>query len=133
MTTHTSVAGLDARAAVIVMQAVKNVSRNGRTVMVTIHQPSIEIFETFDACVLLQAGGRVMNLPSPHPTTQILFTCLLCWMLRGGKGISARALPSKIQRISSPVFHTAVMQCVTVIFYDQFISLLQILRAMCRR
>ena len=52
-------AGLDARAAVIVMQAVKNVSRNGRTVMVTIHQPSIEIFETFDAMVLLQAGGRV--------------------------------------------------------------------------
>ena len=51
--------GLDARAAVIVMQAVKNVSRNGRTVMVTIHQPSIEIFETFDAMVLLQAGGRV--------------------------------------------------------------------------
>ena len=53
--------GLDARAAVIVMQAVKNVSRNGRTVMVTIHQPSIEIFETFDALVLLQAGGRVRS------------------------------------------------------------------------
>ena len=52
-------AGLDARAAVIVMHAVKNVSRNGRTVMVTIHQPSIEIFEAFDALVLLQAGGRV--------------------------------------------------------------------------
>ena len=56
--------GLDARAAVIVMQAVKNVSRNGRTVMVTIHQPSIEIFETFDAMVLLQAGGRVRAFSS---------------------------------------------------------------------
>ena len=30
-------AGLDARAAAIVMRSVKNVSRNGRTVMVTIH------------------------------------------------------------------------------------------------
>ena len=57
--------GLDARAAVIVMQAVKNVSRNGRTVMVTIHQPSIEIFETFDAMVLLQAGGRVRACLAP--------------------------------------------------------------------
>ena len=58
--------GLDARAAVIVMQAVKNVSRNGRTVMVTIHQPSIEIFETFDAMVLLQAGGRVRRKLAVH-------------------------------------------------------------------
>jgi len=52
-------AGLDARAAAIVMRSVKNVSRNGRTVMVTIHQPSIEIFEGFDALFLLQRGGRV--------------------------------------------------------------------------
>ena len=52
-------AGLDARAAAIVMQSVKNVSKNGRTVMVTIHQPSIDIFEAFDALVLLQRGGKV--------------------------------------------------------------------------
>ncbi len=59
-------AGLDARAAAIVMRSVKNVSRNGRTVMVTIHQPSIEIFEGFDALFLLQRGGRVGH-PFPHP------------------------------------------------------------------
>lgn len=40
--------GLDARAAAIVMRAVKNVSETGRTVVCTIHQPSIDIFETFD-------------------------------------------------------------------------------------
>lgn len=56
-------AGLDARAAAIVMQSVKNVSKNGRTVVVTIHQPSIDIFETFDALVLLQRGGKVGPLP----------------------------------------------------------------------
>ncbi len=48
--------GLDARAASIVMRAVRNVARNGRTVMVTIHQPSIEIFEAFDSLLLLQVG-----------------------------------------------------------------------------
>lgn len=40
--------GLDARAAAIVMRAVKNVVEMGRTVVCTIHQPSIDIFEAFD-------------------------------------------------------------------------------------
>ncbi|MED6199504.1 hypothetical protein PIB30_076529 [Stylosanthes scabra] len=40
--------GLDARAAVVVMRAVKNVVGTGRTVRCTIHQPSIDIFEAFD-------------------------------------------------------------------------------------
>lgn len=52
-------AGLDARAAAIVMRAVRNVANGNRTVMVTIHQPSMEIFEAFDQLVLLQRGGRM--------------------------------------------------------------------------
>lgn len=40
--------GLDARAAAVVMRAVKNVVETGRTVVCTIHQPSIDIFEAFD-------------------------------------------------------------------------------------
>ena len=40
--------GLDARAAAIVMQAVNNVADTGRTIVCTIHQPSIDIFEAFD-------------------------------------------------------------------------------------
>lgn len=40
--------GLDAKAAAIVMRAVKNVANTGRTVVCTIHQPSIEIFESFN-------------------------------------------------------------------------------------
>ncbi|KAH9700610.1 ABC transporter G family member 31 [Citrus sinensis] len=40
--------GLDARAAAIVMRAVRNTVDTGRTVVCTIHQPSIEIFEAFD-------------------------------------------------------------------------------------
>lgn len=39
------------------IDAVRNVAGNGRTVMVTIHQPSIEIFEAFDRLVLLAMGG----------------------------------------------------------------------------
>ena len=51
--------GLDARAAAIVMRAVRNVANSNRTVTVTIHQPSTEIFEAFDQLVLLQRGGRL--------------------------------------------------------------------------
>jgi ABC-type multidrug transport system ATPase subunit len=43
--------GLDARAAAIVMRAVKNVVATGRTTVCTIHQPSIDIFEAFDEVV----------------------------------------------------------------------------------
>ncbi|CAL9014492.1 unnamed protein product [Prunus brigantina] len=40
--------GLDARAAAIVMRAVKNIVSTRRTVVCTIHQPSVDIFEAFD-------------------------------------------------------------------------------------
>ncbi|XP_073062087.1 ABC transporter G family member 31 isoform X2 [Primulina eburnea] len=52
--------GLDARAAAIVMRTVRNTVDTGRTVVCTIHQPSIEIFETFDELILMKRGGRVI-------------------------------------------------------------------------
>uniref|UniRef100_A0A0E0NFV7 ABC transporter domain-containing protein n=1 Tax=Oryza rufipogon TaxID=4529 RepID=A0A0E0NFV7_ORYRU len=52
--------GLDARAAAIVMHAVKNVADTGRTVVCTIHQPSIEIFEAFDELLLMKRGGELI-------------------------------------------------------------------------
>ncbi|CAK9136210.1 unnamed protein product [Ilex paraguariensis] len=52
--------GLDARAAAIVMRAVKNVADTGRTIVCTIHQPSIDIFEAFDEVILLKIGGRMI-------------------------------------------------------------------------
>ena len=46
--------GLDARAAAIVMRAVRNIVNTGRTIVCTIHQPSIDIFESFDELLLLK-------------------------------------------------------------------------------
>ena len=82
-------AGLDARAAAIVMQRTKTVARNGRTVMVTIHQPSIDIFESFDALVLLQRGGKVRVPPG---------WCLLDWP---SLAASQSSLPWKPQSTAS--------------------------------
>ncbi|XP_078447762.1 pleiotropic drug resistance protein 2-like [Wolffia australiana] len=52
--------GLDARSAAIVMRAVKNIVNTGRTVVCTIHQPSIDIFESFDELLLMKLGGQVI-------------------------------------------------------------------------
>ncbi|KAJ4836415.1 ABC transporter G member 36 [Turnera subulata] len=50
--------GLDARAAAIVMRTVRNTVDTGRTVVCTIHQPSIDIFNSFDELFLLKKGGQ---------------------------------------------------------------------------
>ncbi|XP_058203379.1 pleiotropic drug resistance protein 2-like isoform X3 [Rhododendron vialii] len=51
---------LDARAAAIVMRTVRNTVDTGRTVVCTIHQPSIDIFEAFDELLLMGRGGQVI-------------------------------------------------------------------------
>ncbi|XP_038682251.1 pleiotropic drug resistance protein 3-like [Tripterygium wilfordii] len=52
--------GLDARAAAIVMRVVKNIVNTRRTVVCTIHQPSIDIFEAFDELILMKRGGKII-------------------------------------------------------------------------
>ncbi|XP_039012083.1 pleiotropic drug resistance protein 3-like [Hibiscus syriacus] len=52
--------GLDARAAAIVMRVVKNIVDTKRTIVCTIHQPSIDIFEAFDELILMKKGGQVI-------------------------------------------------------------------------
>ncbi|KAI3707559.1 hypothetical protein L6452_26185 [Arctium lappa] len=52
--------GLDARAAAIVMRTVRNTVDTGRTVVCTIHQPSIDIFESFDELLLMKIGGQII-------------------------------------------------------------------------
>ncbi|KAK9836331.1 hypothetical protein WJX81_006307 [Elliptochloris bilobata] len=51
--------GLDARAAAIVMRSVRNIVSTGRTIVCTIHQPSIDIFEAFDDLLLMKSGGYI--------------------------------------------------------------------------
>lgn len=70
----------------------------GRCILVTIHQPSIEIFEAFDAMVLLQAGGRVspLRLPGAHPLTPPKFLLAYVW------SHSSKQSDSVITNLSKP-------------------------------
>lgn len=65
--------GLDARAAAIVMRTVRNTVDTGRTVVCTIHQPSIDIFEAFDELVLMKRGGRLIYFgPIGHNSEKLI-------------------------------------------------------------
>ncbi|KAG0455168.1 hypothetical protein HPP92_024460 [Vanilla planifolia] len=64
--------GLDARAAAIVMRTVRSTVQTGRTVVCTIHQPSIDIFESFDELMLMKRGGKVVYYGSLGQNSQRL-------------------------------------------------------------
>ncbi|KAK1401885.1 hypothetical protein POM88_001490 [Heracleum sosnowskyi] len=65
--------GLDARAAAIVMRTVRNTVDTGRTVVCTIHQPSIDIFDAFDELILLESGGEEIYVgPVGHQSSDLI-------------------------------------------------------------
>jgi len=83
--------GLDARAAAIVMRAVRNTVDTGRTVVCTIHQPSIDIFEAFDEVSSLTFQDNETNTCFRFdlllPNTNINMALQLFLMKRGGQEI----------------------------------------------
>ncbi|KAF3618071.1 Pleiotropic drug resistance protein 3 [Capsicum annuum] len=65
--------GLDARAAAIVMRTVRNTVDTGRTLVCTIHQPSIDIFDAFDELLLLKLGGEEIYVgPSGRHSSHLI-------------------------------------------------------------
>ncbi|WVZ73261.1 hypothetical protein U9M48_021589 [Paspalum notatum var. saurae] len=65
--------GLDARAAAIVMRTVRNTVDTVRTVVCTIHQPSIDIFEAFDELFLMKRGGEEIYAgPLGHHSSELI-------------------------------------------------------------
>ncbi|CAL9221698.1 unnamed protein product [Arabidopsis halleri] len=51
--------GLDSASAFFVIQALRNIARDGRTVISSVHQPSSEVFALFDDLFLLSSGESV--------------------------------------------------------------------------
>ncbi|XVF47355.1 hypothetical protein PTKIN_Ptkin03bG0102500 [Pterospermum kingtungense] len=51
--------GLDSASAFFVVQSLRNIARDGRTVISSIHQPSSEVFALFDDLFLLSGGETV--------------------------------------------------------------------------
>jgi len=51
--------GLDSASAFFVIQTLRNIARDGRTIISSIHQPSSEVFALFDDLFLLSGGETV--------------------------------------------------------------------------
>ena len=55
------------------MRTVRNIVNTGRTIVCTIHQPSIDIFEAFDELLLLKRGGElIFNGQLGHKSTHLV-------------------------------------------------------------
>lgn len=67
--------GLDSFMAQNVVSVLKNMALKGKTVIVTIHQPSSEVFAMFDK-VLLLAEGRVAYLGSSENACDFFKQCV---------------------------------------------------------
>lgn len=61
--------GLDSFMASNVLQVLKGLANKSKTIIITIHQPSSELFNLFDK-ILLMAEGRVAFLGTPMQATQ---------------------------------------------------------------
>jgi ABC-type multidrug transport system ATPase subunit len=61
--------GLDAKTALNVMETIKKIAQNGRTVILTIHQPRSDIFTLFDGLLLL-ARGKTAYMGNAHDAKQ---------------------------------------------------------------
>lgn len=64
--------GLDSFMALNVVQVLKTMAQNGKTVICTIHQPSSELYALFDKLILL-AEGKVAFMGTPEEAN-IFFT-----------------------------------------------------------
>ncbi|MCO4773554.1 MAG: ATP-binding cassette domain-containing protein [Deltaproteobacteria bacterium] len=57
--------GLDARAAMGLIRQCRRLAAEGRTVLMTLHQPRVEAFALFDKVLLLAKGGKVAYFGPP--------------------------------------------------------------------
>ncbi|CAN4094856.1 unnamed protein product [Withania somnifera] len=64
--------GLDARAAAIVMRTVRNTVDTGRTIVCTIHQPSIDIFDAFFLFLMKRGGKEIYVGPLGHYSCHLI-------------------------------------------------------------
>jgi ABC-type multidrug transport system ATPase subunit/ABC-type multidrug transport system permease subunit len=112
--------GLSSQAAAAVMRVVKKISDTGRTIIITVHQPSAELFSYFADLLLLQRGGYLAyhGALGPRPGTSMSYLVsylethfpgnplpdganVAAWMLDLLAGISSSS-PTKAQQPPVP-------------------------------
>lgn len=78
--TFTRNSGLDSSSSSHCVQLLHNLSREGRTIVCTIHQPSAAIYEMFDQVYVLAQGQCVYRGPSDNTLAYLAENGLQCPM-----------------------------------------------------
>lgn len=73
--------GLDSASAFFVVQTLRNVARDGRTVISSIHQPSSEVFTLFDDLFLL-SGGETVYFGEAKSAIEVHFYCYHIYFIK---------------------------------------------------
>ena len=67
--------GLDSTSAVALMDVLRELVVQGKTIITSIHQPSSQIFQSFDQLILLADGKTIFMVVDPR---KIFIFCSMC-------------------------------------------------------
>ncbi|KAL3698084.1 hypothetical protein R1sor_012160 [Riccia sorocarpa] len=95
--------GLDSASAFFVITTLKNLARDGRTIIASIHQPSSEVFDLFDMLCLL-SNGKTVYFGEAHVAHEFFSESgFPCPALRNPSDHFLRAINADFDRVKSTV------------------------------
>ncbi|KAG6547993.1 hypothetical protein Mapa_010427 [Marchantia paleacea] len=95
--------GLDSASAFFVVTTLRNLARDGRTVIASIHQPSSEVFELFDNLCLL-SNGKTVYFGEAHSAHEFFCSAgFPCPPLRNPSDHFLRAINADFDRVKNTV------------------------------
>lgn len=93
--------GLDSAAAFFVVTALRNLARDGRTIIASIHQPSSEVFELFDNLTLLSGGKLIYFGQANNAIEHFTSAGFPCPQLRNPSDHFLRAINADFDQVKS--------------------------------
>ncbi|KAG0620262.1 hypothetical protein M758_4G202700 [Ceratodon purpureus] len=93
--------GLDSAAAFFVVTTLRNLARDGRTIIASIHQPSSEVFELFDNLTLLSSGKLIYFGQANCAIEHFTAAGFSCPPLRNPSDHFLRAINSDFDQVKS--------------------------------
>ncbi|KAF8036030.1 hypothetical protein BT93_C1905 [Corymbia citriodora subsp. variegata] len=93
--------GLDSASAFFVTQTLRSLSRDGRTVIASVHQPSSEVFELFDRLCLLSGGKNVYFGPASEAYEFFARAGFPCPALRNPSDHFLRCINSDFDKVKA--------------------------------
>eukprot|EP00250_Pteridium_aquilinum_P008328 c17855_g2_i1 orf=2-2017(-) len=107
--------GLDSASAFFVMQTLRSLSRDGRTVLFSIHQPSSEVFSLFDNLFLLSSGQTIYFGEAPRAHEFFAQAGFPCPPRRNPSDHFLRCVNSDFERVKQSLTKTSFKQRPNVI------------------